>query len=229
MKQEVVIIKISKETILRLSQYKNVAVKLKSLGFIKVFSDNLADALGISSSLVRKDFALFDIKGNKRGGYSVDQLIAELDIILGKDKPQNIIVVGCGRIGSALINYYRYPKDGITVTAGFDISPEVTSKTETKIPIYDITELQSFIKKNNIKIAIICVSEDSATSITEKLVNYGIEGILNFTPVLLKSSNGCFISNINIKSEIENIFYFVHFANQEKNGNNLEKKVNQKP
>jgi len=211
---------ISKDTILRLSQYKNITVKLKSLGFVKVFSDNLADALGISSSLVRKDFSMFDIKGNKRGGYSVDELIDKLDTILGKDKIQNVIIIGCGRIGSALVNYYRYPKDGITVKAGFDVSPaDVTSLNDTKIPIYDMSELENFIKDNNIKIAIICVSENSATSVTETLIKFGIEGILNFTPVLLKKNNNCFISNINIKSEIENIFYFVHFANLEKSEN----------
>ena len=213
---------ISKDTILRLSQYKNITVKLKSLGFVKVFSDNLADALGISSSLVRKDFSMFDIKGNKRGGYSVDELICKLDTILGKDKAQNIIIVGCGRIGSALLNYYRYPRDEITVIAGFDISPDATSLNDTKIPIYDMSELESFIKDNNIQIAIICVSENSATSVTETLIKFGIEGILNFTPVLLKNNNDCLISNINIKSEIENIFYFVHFANQEEIEKTLE-------
>jgi redox-sensing transcriptional repressor len=221
MLQRVFIMKISKDTILRLSQYKNVTVKLKSLGFLKVFSDNLADALGISSSLVRKDFAMFDIKGNKRGGYSVDELIDKLNTILGKkDNIQSVIIIGCGRIGSALLNYYKYPKDGITVKAGFDISPDVKSLNDTNIPIYDISELESFIKDNNVKVAIICVSENSATSVTENLIEFGIEGILNFTPVLLKNSNKCCISNINIKSEIENIFYFVHFANQEKIENN---------
>jgi len=222
MLQESVILKISKDTILRLSQYKNVTVKLKSLGFVKVFSDNLADALGISSSLVRKDFSIFDIKGNKRGGYSVDELIVKLDTILGKDKAQNVIIIGCGRIGSAMLNYYRYPKDGITVTAGFDISPDVTSTNDTKIPIYDMAELEGFIKSNKIKIAIMCVPENNATSVMENLMKYGIKGILNFTPILLKNNTDCFISNINIKSEIENIFYFVHFANQEKIENNLE-------
>jgi redox-sensing transcriptional repressor len=220
MLQKAVMMKISKDTILRLSQYKNITVKLKSLGFVKVFSDNLADALGISSSLVRKDFSMFEITGNKRGGYAVDELIEKLNTILGKDKVQNVIIVGCGRIGSALLNYYRYPKDGITVKAGFDISPaDVTSLNDSNIPIYDISELESFIKDNNIKIAIICVSENSATAVTENLIRYGIEGILNFTPVLLKNHADCFISNVNIKSEIENIFYFVHFANQE----NIEK------
>jgi redox-sensing transcriptional repressor len=222
MLQEVVILKISKDTILRLSQYKNVIVKLKSLGFVKVFSDNLADALGISSSLVRKDFAIFDIKGNKRGGYSVDELIVKLDTILGKDKPQDVIIIGCGRIGSALLNYYRYPKDGIAVKAGFDISPDIITTSDATIPIYEILELEHFIKENNIKIAIICVPENNATSVMENLIKYGIKGILNFTPLQLKNNNDCFISNINIKSEIENIFYFVHFANQEKIEDDLQ-------
>ena len=93
------------EIIKRLSQYKSVLQKLKTLGFVKVFSDNLGDAIGVSSSLVRRDFTAFGLTGNKRGGYNIDELITRLNTILGKEDVQRIIIVGCGKIGTALMNY----------------------------------------------------------------------------------------------------------------------------
>lgn len=55
----------------RLLKYRDVMQKMKGLGFVRVFSDNLADAVGVSPSLVRKDFSIFGLTGNKRGGYHI--------------------------------------------------------------------------------------------------------------------------------------------------------------
>src|SRR5210317_866526 len=98
-------IKTNEEVINRLLKYRQVMQKMKSLGFVRVFSDNLADAVGVSPSLVRKDFSMFELTGQKRGGYQIDSLLKGLNVILGKDKKQKIIIVGCGKMGRALMNY----------------------------------------------------------------------------------------------------------------------------
>ena len=95
----------NRKCIMRLSRYKNGLKRLKALGFIKVFSDNLADAAGVTPSQVRKDFSIFGISGNKRGGYKVDELIEKLNDILGKNEIQDVILVGAGHIGTALLKY----------------------------------------------------------------------------------------------------------------------------
>ncbi|HNT35953.1 MAG TPA: winged-helix domain-containing protein [bacterium] len=68
----------NKNCIIRLSRYKNALYRLRSLGFVKVFSENLADAVGVTASQVRKDFSLFGISGNRRGGYEVSLLLEKL-------------------------------------------------------------------------------------------------------------------------------------------------------
>jgi redox-sensing transcriptional repressor len=80
----------NRKCILRLSRYRNALRRLKSLGFVKVFSGNLADAAGVTSSQVRKDFSLFGITGNRRGGYHVDELIDRIGHILGKNEVQKV-------------------------------------------------------------------------------------------------------------------------------------------
>jgi redox-sensing transcriptional repressor len=200
--------------VIRLSRYKNVLYRLKSLGFVRVFSDNLADALGISPALVRKDFSVFGISGNKRGGYRIEDLIAQLGRILGKDEVQKVVLVGCGKIGTALMAYRGFAREQIRIAAGFDVNP---SKLDPKapIPILDMGELPGVIAREGIKVAIVTVPETAAGHVVETLIAAGIRGILNFAPISLKSSDACFIHNINIALELENLFYFVRFADQE--------------
>ena len=102
---------ISRTQIMRLLKYKNALKRMKSFGFIKAYSNNLGDAIGISAVQVRKDFSLFSISGNKKGGYIIDDLLDRIDDILGKKVSHSIILIGYGKIGKALVNYRGFEKD----------------------------------------------------------------------------------------------------------------------
>jgi redox-sensing transcriptional repressor len=204
----------NRETIHRLSQYKNILHKLKSLGFVKVFSDNLADSLGVSSSLVRKDFSAFGLSGNKRGGYRVDDLIEKMDALFGRNEPKKIIIIGCGKIGTALINYHGFARESIKVMAGFDTDPNVINP-EGAFPVYEMSRLPDYIRENDIQVAVMTVPEGAAGRLLDQLVTCGIRAVLNFTPLQLRNRENCIIHNINIALEIENLFYLLRFEQQE--------------
>lgn len=193
-----------------MSQYKNVLYNLKSLGFVRVFSDNLGDAVGVSASLVRKDFSFFGLTGHKRGGYHIDDLIEKLNKILGKDEIQRVVIVGCGKIGTALINHHGFARERIKVVAGFDVNHDVINR-DAPIPIYEVSELPEYIRRENIRIAVMAVPENATAQIMDMLLKSGIRGILNFAPVQLKGNDRCIIRNINIAMEIENLFSYVRF------------------
>lgn len=202
----------NRKSIIRLSRYKNALKRLKSLNFVRVYSENLADAAGVTASQVRKDFSLFGISGNKRGGYKLDELISELRKILGKDKEQKFIVVGVGNIGRALMDYEGFEKSGINIAAGFDID---TTKldTESQRPVLPLDEIHNYVKKNKIKLGIICVHDYAAQQVLELMLNAGIQGVLNFAPICLKVPESCVINNINLETELENLIYFVNAIN----------------
>ena len=206
--------KTTDEMVSRLIKYRDVLQKMKGLGFARVFSDNLADAVGVSPSLVRKDFSMFDMTGNKRGGYQIQALLDDLSRILGKDKKQNIIVVGCGKIGRALMNYNGFPRVGIRVAAGFDSEPDLLN-SDAAIPILHVRKMKQYIAEHEIKIAVLTVPEPSAQSILDSLMKASIRGVVNFAPVALKGNESCFIHNINIEQEFEKLFYRIQFAEQE--------------
>lgn len=206
----------NKEFVSRLLKYRNVIMNLKKLGIVKVFSDNLGDASGTTSSQVRKDFSQLEITGHKRGGYNIDHLIEKLNVVLGEDTSHKVIIAGCGNIGRAMIEFNGYHNSSLEIVAGFDTNQSIIDE-EAGVPVYSIDKMPAYIKKHDIKVGIIAVPESAATEIYEKMVNAGIKGVLNFARVHIREIEGTFINTVNIELQIENLFYFVNV--QEKKNN----------
>lgn len=209
---------ISEHIILRLARYLRVLQKLRSLGFVKVFSNNLGDAIGVTPAVVRKDFSMISITGNKRGGYTIDYLIPELERILGKRETQDVVLVGCGKIGRALMEYQEFKKEGIIIKAAFDVD-ESRIGSHSDIPVLHTGKLADYVVENGIRVGILAVPDTSAASVFEIMMQAGIRGFLNFTTVELKCSgkcpddgceSECIVQNVNISLEIENLFYLVN-------------------
>jgi len=199
--------RLNKELVIRLLKYRRILTQLKNLGFEKVFSNNLGDAIGVAPALVRKDFSLLVLGGNKRGGYNIDYLSEQLNRILGKTREQKIIIVGMGKIGTAIAQYKGFLQGDFEVAAGFDIRTGLG--VELSMPVLALDTLPDYVAKNHIEVAILSVPEEVATECHRLLKDSGVKGILNFTPVELKTTQNCIIHNINIGVEIENLFFQV--------------------
>ncbi len=202
--------------LIRVTRYYRALNRLRSIGLEKVFAHNLADAAGVSAAVVRKDFSQLEIHGQKRGGYEITDLIEKIGMILGKGDEQHVIVVGCGRIGKALMHYTGFESDGLRIVAGFDSDPVVYSDASQPIPVYPMSRLDEVIHALNVSVAIISVPESAATDTYTELLSAGITGILNFSPVTLKpvrTRDGIIpvVHNINIGLELEQIFYELKF------------------
>ena len=100
-----------KNIIARMSLYKTALNRFKDMGLVKIFSDNIAEAIGVKATQVRKDFSFFEITGNRRGGYVVDELLENVNKILCKDEIVNVVLVGVGNLGEAL-RHYPESQDG---------------------------------------------------------------------------------------------------------------------
>ena len=214
-------IDMNSDMLTRITRYYRALNRLRAIGLEKVFAHNLADAAGVNAVIVRKDFSLLGIHGQKRGGYDILPLVEKLGELLGKGEPQNVIIVGCGRIGKALMHYSGFEPDGIRIVAGFDTDPLVYSDASHPIPLYPMSRLEEVIEALDVKIAIITVPENAAADCFQKLIDANIKGVLNFSPVTLKSQNidGVLrpvVHNINIALELEQIFYEIQYPKQAK-------------
>ena len=212
------------EMLIRITRYYRALNKLRTIGLEKVFAHNLADAAGVSAAIVRKDFSQLNIYGQKRGGYDIVELSDVIGKILGKGEAENVIVVGCGRIGMALMHYSGFENDGINILAGFDNNPGVVASNSSLIPILPISKLDEFASQNKISAAIITVPEAAAQDTYAHILECNIKGVLNFSPVTLKpmpTADGKLpvVHNINIGLELEQLFYEIKFPkDQSPNG-----------
>lgn len=207
------------DMLVRITRYYRSLNRLRAIGLEKVFAHNLADAAGVSAAIVRKDFSQLEIHGQKRGGYEILDLIQKLGELLGKGEPQNVIVVGCGRIGKSLMHYAGFEPDGIRIVAGFDSDPIVYADASNPIPVYPMSRLEEVVEALGVKVAIITVPEAATADCYQRLVDANIQGVLNFSPVTLKPQviDGHLkpvVHNINIALELEQIFYELQYPKE---------------
>jgi len=194
------------KNIARLLSYRNSLRKMEELGFETVYSYNLGRETGVSPEQVRKDFSQFGIKGNKKGGYNIIELLRTIRKIFRKDELQRVIVVGIGNIGMAILQYKGFQRNMIEIVAAFDIDP-TKYKKKLAVPVYSLDKLPRFVKEMEVKTAIMAVPERVAQDVANLLIESGITGVLNFAPTVLKAPPHITINNICIGHELESLIY----------------------
>lgn len=191
------------------------------MGIQKVFSYTLANETEVTSDQVRKDFSEFNIRGNKRGGYDIDELLEIMEKIFHRNKDNNIILVGMGNLGLALSKYSKFVQRNMNIVATFDIDP-FKQKIRSGIHVYSMSRAKEIIDRFKVKIAILAVPEISAQEVADELIRHGIIGIVNFAPVLLKVPEDVFVNNVNLCDELESVIYYVHNKIQSDGNKNIE-------
>jgi redox-sensing transcriptional repressor len=192
----------------RIFLYHGLLVRLKTMGVTRVFSFTLAGGTGVTPEQVRKDFSEYGIRGNRRGGYLTSSLLRELEALFNRDRISNVILVGMGNLGQALSRYGLFIQRGINIVATFDIDPH-KQKARADDIVYPPERLQEIIDRFHVNVAIVAVPDISAQEVCNELVNMGIRGIVNFSPVLLKVPEYVVVTNVNLSDEIESVIWSV--------------------
>ena len=199
---------VGKNILKRAFLYRISLLRLRKMGIKRVFSYTLGMEAGVSSEQVRKDFSEFRIRGSHRGGYDVDSIIDTLERMFSRAEGLNIVMVGMGNIGQALANYNWINQRNINIVAAFDIDP-VKQRKRSDTAVYPVERMQEIIDRFQVKVAILAVPEISAQEVCNRLIDYGIRGIVNFAPVILKVPQGVVVNNVNLYDEVESVFYWI--------------------
>ena len=200
---------IPRKAVYRLSLYYRVLERLQQNKIETVSSDALARAAGVKPTQLRKDLTYFGQFGTRGLGYKVESLLSQLGSVLRTTRFQPVILVGAGNLGSALLRYDGFAKEGFEIVAAFDIRPDASKAGRTKVPVLPTNEIKRFVPENGVKLAILAVPGMVAQEVTNELVEAGIQAILNFSPLILQVPDHVVVNNVNLAIELENLSYFI--------------------
>ena len=96
---------VPKVVVSRISLYLRELQRLEAAGQQTISSGQLGTLLGFSDAQVRKDLGFFGQFGYPGVGYRCDELIRAMRDILGTNQSWNVVMVGVGNLGQALLGY----------------------------------------------------------------------------------------------------------------------------
>jgi len=199
--------KIPQATAKRLPLYYRFLTNLNHQGVTRVSSKELSKAVKVDSATIRRDFSYFGALGKKGYGYNVEYLLGFFRKTLDQDELTEVALIGVGNLGTAFLHYNFVRNNNTKIVMGFDADPEKIGTKIDGIPIYDIDQLEE--KLGTVQIAILTVPVSEAQQITDKLVNKGIAGILNFTPARITVPESIRVHHIDLAIELQSLAYFL--------------------
>ncbi|EEQ67685.2 CoA binding domain protein [Lactobacillus jensenii 1153] len=202
-------IKIPKATARRLPLYYRYLILLNEEGKEKVSSTELSEAVQVDSASIRRDFSYFGALGKRGYGYDVKSLLGFFKKILNQDTLTNVALIGVGNLGHALLNYNFKRSNNIRISCAFDINSDLTGKIVSGVPVYDMKDMIEQIREQQITIAILTVPQTNAQKTANEIVEAGVRGIMNFTPVRLSAPAGVRIQNVDLATELQTLVYFL--------------------
>ncbi|MGY0694886.1 redox-sensing transcriptional repressor Rex [Virgibacillus sp. FSP13] len=199
--------KIPQATAKRLPLYYRFLNNLHQQGKKRVSSKELSEAVKVDSATIRRDFSYFGALGKKGYGYNVEYLIGFFRKTLDQDEVTEVALIGVGNLGTAFLHYNFMRSNNTKIVMAFDTNDEKVGTEVGGVPVYHIDNLEK--KISGVQVAILTVPASEADGITERLVNQGISGILNFTPARITVPDNIRVHHIDLAVELQALVYFL--------------------
>ena len=199
--------RIADSTVRRLSLYLRFLEESAQRGLVTISSDELARRGGTTSAQVRKDLSFFGSFGKRGLGYSVPELTESLREILGLRRDWQVIIVGAGKIGTALAQYRGFRQRGFRVVAVYDRDPKKVGTKWDSLTVRDMDHIERDIEKEQPDIAVLTTPAEEAQSVVDRLVKAGIRAVLNFAPIQLHVPPDVTLKNVNMAMELEGLSF----------------------
>ena len=199
--------RIADSTVRRLSLYLRFLEESANRGLVTISSDELARRGGTTSAQVRKDLSFFGSFGKRGLGYSVPELTDSLREILGLRRDWQVIIVGAGKIGTALAQYKGFRQRGFRVTAVYDRDPKKIGTKWDSLTVRDMSSIERDLTKEKPDIAVLTTPAEEAQHVVDMLVRAGIRAVLNFAPIQLHVPPEVTLKNVNMAMELEGLSF----------------------
>lgn len=194
---------IASSTIRRLSLYLRYLDECEREGQRTVSSRALAERGGATPAQVRKDLSFFGTFGKRGIGYPTAELATRLRDILGLGRRYRVVLVGAGRIGSALASYPGFAARGFDIAAIYDTAPARIGTVLDGVVVQPAARLEADLALHPADIAVIGTPAAAAQDIADRAVKAGVRALLNFAPVTLVVPPQVAVANVNMALELE--------------------------
>lgn len=191
----------------RLPRYYRYLGDILRSGTTRISSAKLSERMNVTASQIRQDFNYFGGFGQQGYGYNVEYLYNEIAELLGLKEGYKAVIIGAGHLGLALANHASFEKRGFVITALFDNDPNKIGNSVNGKPIYNIGDIEKYIKENNISIAILALPKKEVGTLAENLANYGIKGLWNFSSAEIKTTKSVVIENVHMSDSLMTLSY----------------------
>ena len=200
---------ISQAVIQRLPRYYRYLEDLMDQGIDRISSSDLSRRMHLTASQIRQDLNNFGGFGQQGYGYNVKNLHEEIAKILNIDREHPMIIVGAGHLGIALANYTSFRKRGFVIRGIFDADPKLWGEDIGGLKVAPMEEIESVVKRDNIRLAALCIPKSAAVTVAKKLVSYGVDGIWNFAHVDLELPEHVITENVHLSESLMRLSYRV--------------------
>ena len=199
--------RIADSTVRRLSLYLRFLEEFENAGLTTVSSEELAARGGTTSAQVRKDLSFFGSFGKRGLGYQVAELTQRMRRILGLERDWRVIIVGIGKIGSALAQYEGFQQRGFRVVGLYDSDPAKIGREVYHLTVQPIESIAEENRERPVDIAVIAVPASAAQRVVDQVVAAGITGIMSFAPIQLHVPADVTLNTVNMGMELERLSF----------------------
>lgn len=193
----------------RLPIYLRALQRMAQEGRQVTSSQELGERLGISAAQIRKDLSQFGEFGKQGTGYNIEFLQDQLRQILKLDRVWDVAVIGAGDVGHALARYQGFRDRGFQVKLIFDNDPGKIGKKINGYTIQDVTNLTDLIRSNGIKIAMVSTPASYAQDVVDRLVEAGVQAILNYAPIQITAPPNVRVQYIDPATHLQRMSYYL--------------------
>ena len=199
---------VSVSTVERLSVYRKVLEELHYDGVEYVYSQQLAEMVGVTPAQLRRDLASFGSFGSIARGYNAYQLTRTISRILGTDVIQTVALFGVGDLGRSLLAYRGFEERGFHIGLAFDIDREKVGRVFAGRRCYHVDELEAALPEFRVRIAVLACRAEGLQRLVERIGKAGVTSFLNFVPKRIQAPTGAFAEQIDIAAKLEKLSFF---------------------
>jgi redox-sensing transcriptional repressor len=205
-------------SVARLTIYLRALNSLLAEGVERVSSEELAEAAGVKSAMLRKDLSYLGSYGTRGVGYEVQLLTRTIAARLGLTQEWRVAIVGAGNLGRALAGYSGFTTRGFEVSAIFDADPSIIGTDVGGLRVSSIADLEKVLARTGVNMVVLAVPARAAQPLCDELVAAGVRSILSFASVVLQVPPEVEVRKVDMATELQILAYHAQRAQESETG-----------